>query len=77
VSHSLSPIDRRFAAWVVGFRKHQGWTQRDLAAAVGRDRVTVARWEGCAAYPDAATRMLLNTLAKDEGYASVPRRWEH
>ena len=73
---TLTPIDTRFAEWVRGFRAHMTWSQRDLGAAVGRDRVTVARWEAGRVYPDAPTRMLLNDLAKDEGYDPVPRRWE-
>jgi transcriptional regulator with XRE-family HTH domain len=69
------PLDRRFADWVVGFRKHMSWTQRDLGARVGRDRVTIARWESCVTYPDAITRIYLNNIAHEEGYDAVPRKW--
>jgi transcriptional regulator with XRE-family HTH domain len=53
------------------------WTQRDLGAAVGVDRVTVSRWENCATYPDSLIRIHLNDLARLEGYDAVPRRYGH
>jgi transcriptional regulator with XRE-family HTH domain len=66
----------RFAAWLSGFMEHMGWTAKDVGAALGVDRVTVSRWRNAHTYPDAATRMRLNDLARSEGYDAVPRRWE-
>ena len=67
----LTPIVRRFADWVFGFRQHMSWTQADLGAAVGLGRVTISRWENAHTYPDAPTRMRLNQLAREEGYMSM------
>jgi transcriptional regulator with XRE-family HTH domain len=71
----MRPIDRRLAEWVFGFRKHMNWSQADLGAAMGKDRVTVSRYENAHTYPDRDTRMRLNDLAREEGFDAVPRRW--
>jgi transcriptional regulator with XRE-family HTH domain len=62
--------------WLGGFLAHMGWTHRDLGAAVGKDRVTVSRWLHGHTYPDRDTRMLLNDLARGEGFDAIPRKWE-
>lgn len=69
------PIDRRLAEWVFGFRKHMSWSQRDLGAAIGVHRVTVARWESASTYPPSLVRIRLNEIARGEGYDAVPRKY--
>jgi DNA-binding transcriptional regulator YiaG len=66
---------RDFARWLRGLRATLGLSQHALAGHVGVSRATVNRWEQGHTYPEYAQRMLLNQLAKENGYEPIPRRW--
>jgi transcriptional regulator with XRE-family HTH domain len=53
-------------------RKEKGWTQAQLARALGTDAVTVSRWEREISRPRPAGILRLKTLlGYDEGFASA------